>query len=176
VFSDLQVTTRVETHKPTADRKIDMSRTSLTALAATVLLAATGCTSNRIVGHRLTQVGSWFGELGITGHLNEITIQAPSRMTKLSIIGDANKIVIEDRSTLAKIEIWGENNTISIPQHLVVRVNQWGKGNQIIRRPTEAQPAAEEPPTETTAQAPAPPVAVEDEPAAEPADAEGIPE
>ena len=127
-----------------------MIRTSLIALAASLLLAATGCNSaNRVVGHDLRQVGHWYGELGITGHLNQITVQSGSRLTRLSIIGDANHVVIEDQTTLGKIEVWGENNTISIPEQLVVRVNQVGKGTQIIRRPRETgTPAEAEPPAE----------------------------
>ncbi|MFQ5806034.1 MAG: hypothetical protein ACE5I3_06255 [Phycisphaerae bacterium] len=119
-----------------------MTRTSLTTLAATMVLAATGCASNRIVGHNLKQVGRWYGELGITGHLNEITVQSRSRLTKLSIIGDANHVVVEDHATLGKIEIWGENNTVSVPGYLVVRSNQVGKGTRIIRRPRETSTPA----------------------------------
>lgn len=127
-----------------------MIRTSLVALAAATLLAATGCTSaNRIVGKNLTQVGHWYGELGISGHLNKITVQSQSRLTKLSILGDGNEVVIEDHVTLGKIEIWGANNTVSIPTQLVVCVNQVGDGSRVIRRPAEVDTA------ETTVEAPA---------------------
>jgi hypothetical protein len=116
-----------------------MIRTALCASVALTVLAATGCASaNRIVGHNLKEVGQWYGELGVTGHLNEITIRSGSRLTKLSIIGDANHVVVEDQTTLGKIEVWGSNNTISIPEDLVVRVNQVGKGTQIVRRPPAA--------------------------------------
>jgi len=136
-----------------------MSRRSLTALAATIFLATLGCSSNRIIGHNLKQVGRWWGELGITGHLNEITVQSGSRLTKLSIIGDANQVVIEEHATLGKIEVWGGNNTVSIPEHLVVRMNQVGKGTRIIRRPHAASL-----PTEAAMETHVPPP----EPAAEP--------
>lgn len=156
-----------------------MRKTSLIALAATMLTAATGCFSaNRIVGHELRQVGRWYGELGITGHLNEVTIQSRSRLTKLSIIGDANHVMVEDHATLAKIEIWGENNTVSIPAHLVVRVNQVGKGSRVIRRPGETEapiePAMETyaPPTRIEVK---PPIEPAEEPVAEPATGEELP-
>jgi hypothetical protein len=141
-----------------------MTRTSLTAFAACALLAVTGCASdNRIVGHNLKQVGHWYGELGITGHLNEITVQSGSRLTKLSIIGDANHVVVEDQTTLGKIEVWGENNTITVPEHLVVRMYQVGKGTRIVRQPRETPS-----PTEAAVRTYAPPIRLEVEPPAEP--------
>jgi hypothetical protein len=162
------------------NRNTDMRKTSLIGLAAVVLLAATGC-GNRIVGHNLKEEGHWYGELGITGHLNEVTIKSRSELTKLSIIGDANHVIVEDRTVLGKIEVWGENNTISIPERLVVRINQWGKGTQVIRRPAEAprvtEPPAREPPIEAfpsgemeepAATSSQKPVTGESEPAADP--------
>jgi len=131
-----------------------MTRTSLIAIAAAALLLATGCTSsNRIVADKLTQTGSWYGELGITGHLNNVNVKAPSRITKLSIIGDANKIHVDDDVTLGKIEIWGGNNIINLPPHLVVCINQVGKGNQVVRRATTAELEAQaaQPPVEPNA-------------------------
>ena len=112
-----------------------MTRISLIALAAAGLLAATGCTSaNRVVGNNLIQVGHWYGELGITGHHNKITVRAQSRITKLSILGSGNEVTVEDHATLGKIEIWGADNTVSIPAHLVVRINQCGDGSRVVRR------------------------------------------
>jgi hypothetical protein len=146
-----------------------MSKTLLSALTAAVLVAVTGCAStNRIVGHKLKEVGHWYGELGITGHLNEVTVRSQSRLTTLSIIGDGNTVVVEDRSTLAKIEIWGGNNTISIPDNLVVRVSQVGKGNQIIRRKPEPSAPLREPVTEAAPKMHMPPETVEEEPPAQP--------
>lgn len=147
-----------------------MTRTSLGALVAATLLAVTGCTAaNRIVGKNLTQVGQWYGELGISGHLNKITVRPPSQLTKLSIIGDANEVMIEDHVALGKIEIWGANNTISIPAQLVVRVNQVGDGSRVIRRPAEVETAPDtaaeavaEPAPEPTGETP-PPVAEPDD-------------
>jgi len=138
-----------------------MSRILLGALVTATALAASGCTSaNRIVGHEIKQSGRWYGELGLTGHLNEITVLSPSRLTKLSIIGDANKINIDDGVTLGKIEIWGENNVVSIPQHLVVRVNQVGGNSRVVRRAPGA-PLVEPPPA--TAQPFPPPALIEAE-------------
>ena len=112
-----------------------MIQKTVFALAGVALLACTGCfSSNRIVGSNLHEESSWYGELGITGHLNEVVIRSGSTITKLSILGDANKVTVEDRVSLGKIEVWGENNEISIPNRLVVRVNKWGDGTRIHRR------------------------------------------
>jgi hypothetical protein len=111
-----------------------MTRTALIATAAAALLAATGCSStNRIVGHNITQAGHWYGELGITGDNSNITVQTGSRLTKLSVLGDGNTVTVQERCSLGKIELWGENNTVNVPDYLVVRITQWGPANQIIR-------------------------------------------
>jgi hypothetical protein len=130
-----------------------MTRTPLIALAAAALLAATGCSStNRIVGHNLTQTGHWYGELGITGNLNNITVQTGSRLTKLSILGDGNVVTLEDRCSLGKVELWGEANTVNIPDHLVVRIAQVGPGNQIVRHGTAPDTSALPAPSELAAE------------------------
>jgi hypothetical protein len=99
------------------------------------LLACSGCTStNRIVGREGVHAGDWYGELGITGHVNQVTVKSGSRLDKLSIIGDLNKVFVEDRVVLAKVEVWGENNEISVPEWLIVRDYRVGKNNRIVRR------------------------------------------
>lgn len=99
------------------------------------LLACSGCTStNRIVGREGVHASDWYGELGVTGHVNQVTVKSGSRLDKLSIIGDMNKIFVEDRVVLAKVEVWGENNEISIPEWLIVRDYRVGKNNRIVRR------------------------------------------
>lgn len=111
-----------------------MQKSTLILGLATLFLA-TGCTAtHRIVGHNGVHVGDWYGELGITGHVNNVTIKSGSRLDKLSIIGDMNKVFVEDRVVLGKIEVWGENNEIQVPERLIVRDYRVGKGNQIIRR------------------------------------------
>jgi len=123
-----------------------MSNKALGVVAVIVLAAAGGCaSSNRIAANKLTQTGSWYGELGIAGYLNDITVDSRSRLTKLSILGDANKVTVEDGATLGKVEIWGDDNTISIPEHLVIRVNEVGDGNKIVRRPAAPRKLAAEP-------------------------------
>ena len=111
-----------------------MKNTALIAASVILFGSLLGCGSNRIVGHSLTQTGHWYGELGITGHLNNITVEKGSTLTKLSIIGDGNTVDIADGCTLGKIELWGDRNTVDIPGHLVVRVAEVGDGNKIIRR------------------------------------------
>jgi hypothetical protein len=146
-----------------------MSGTRLIALAAAAALVATGCTSsNRIVGDKMTHAGHWYGELGVTGHLNNVRVHSQSRLTKLSIIGDANKVMVEDDTTLGKIEVWGQNNTISVPEDLIVRVHEVGSGTQIIRRPAGSAPVFEQPVARSTGQIEAPSKMVADETEAEP--------
>lgn len=102
----------------------------------------TGCANdNRMVGHHMTERREWHGEMGITGHLNNVTIVPPSRITKLSVMGDGNEVTIMDTVTCGKIEVWGNNNKFHIPTRLVVRISNVGD-NQFIRedRPGEAGP------------------------------------
>lgn len=115
-----------------------MSRITSIVLGTAALLAVTGCSStNRIVGHNLTQAGHWYGELGITGDGNNITVESGSRLTKLSVLGSGNRVTMEERCSLGKIELWGENNTVHLPDYLVVRITQWGEANQIVRHGPE---------------------------------------
>lgn len=100
-----------------------------------VVALMTGC-SNRVVGHRGIHASVWNGHLGVTGHLNQVTIQKGSRLDKLSVIGDGNDIKVEEQVTLGKLEIWGENNTISIPDRLLIREDRIGKRNSLVRRKT----------------------------------------
>ncbi len=107
-----------------------------------LLFGASGCVaSNRIVGHKIQQDGAWYGEFGITGHLNEITVLSGSRLQKLSVIGDGNFVVVQDGVTLGKIEIWGENNFVSVPTDLIVRKNISGSKSLVVpRAPGEPPP------------------------------------
>jgi len=150
-----------------------MTRTALIAMGAAALLAASGCSStNRIVGHNLIQTGHWYGELGITGDSNNITVETGSRLTKLSVLGDGNTVTVEEHCSVGKIELWGENNTVNIPDYMVVRIAQWGPENQIVRRgpgtpapmPRLAADRAAEPPEQPTTIDAAP----ADEPVGEP--------
>lgn len=100
------------------------------------LVVLSGCaTDNRIVGNRLTQSGHWYGNMGITGTLNNVTIEERSRINRLSIVGDANIVNVDENVTMGKIEVWGNNNTISLPERLArfVRFSQVGK-NTIVQR------------------------------------------
>ena len=146
-----------------------MNRTALIAMAVAVLLAATGCSStNRIVGHNLTQTGHWYGELGITGDGNNITVATGSRITKLSVLGDGNTVTVKDHCSLGKIELWGENNTVNIPDYLVVRVAQWGLENRVVRHgPAGAAPMPQLA-ADRAAETPEQPVNIDAAPAEEP--------
>lgn len=131
-----------------------MNRVLALTVVPVALLMLAGCASNAIIGSQLAQEDHWYGELGVTGHLNKLTVLGESQLTRLSVLGDANTIVVQDDATLAKIEICGENNTISVPENLVIRESIWGKGNQVIRRPMGWKVAADtetEPPRSTPA-------------------------
>jgi len=99
------------------------------------LLLVGGCAVNATVGHQSTRSGVWFGDLGVTGHGNNLTVQRGSRLHKISFIGDNNTVTCEDDVLVSHIEFWGSNNTITIPAGLLIRVTEVGKGNTVIRRP-----------------------------------------
>lgn len=109
------------------------------AIAALGLVSAalTGCggPSNRIVGNRLERSGQWFGDLGVTGHLNKVTVENGSRIRKLSIVGNANEVALQDDVTCGKIEVWGADNVVIVPDDLILRDNQVGHRSRIVRRP-----------------------------------------
>lgn len=111
-----------------------MRKTIGLGLIAIFVSFLAGCGDNRIVGHRITQRGTWHGEFGVTGNLNQVHIRAGSKLTKLKIFGDMNKVIVEDRVPIARLEIWGENNVVSIPEYMRVIVASVGKGNRVIRR------------------------------------------
>ncbi len=123
-------------------------------VACTVLLATgliAGCGANRISGDHIRQRNIWYGNLGITGDYNDITVARGSRLIKLSILGHHNEVTVENGVTLNKVEIFGDGNTVRIPEQLIVRVNQAGKGNRILRQqsgetPPAAPASAPEPP------------------------------
>lgn len=125
---------------------------------AILLTVACGCaSSNRIVGHNMTEVGDWYGELGISGDLNEVTVLHGSRVRKLSILGDGNTVRVEEGVTLPKVEIWGGRNTVFVPQYLLVRVSQVGNANQVVRYPPGTDLNRLTPETYFTAPAPTSP-------------------
>lgn len=108
-------------------------RSACMGLCLLTLGLASGCiNNNRIVASRVSQANTWYGELGITGHGNDITIQSGSDLTRLSIIGDFNKVRVEPRSTLGKIEIWGKDCKVYVPARMVIRKNVVGHGSEII--------------------------------------------
>ncbi len=107
-------------------------------LAVTVfgLLAGVGCATNPMVANGVTRTDTYFGDLGITGNGNVITIADGSRVPKLSLIGNNNSITVEEGATIQKIEFLGKNNTVSIPDYLYIRTSEIGS-NRIVRRPRE---------------------------------------
>jgi len=115
-----------------------MSTRILMGLGMAALLGVAGCayrTGNRVFGDNVKRSTTWYGELGITGHLNEVIVEPGSKLTKLSIIGEGNTVQVADGVPLGKIEVWGGNNTIYIPENLDIRSDLVGKGNRIIPRP-----------------------------------------
>lgn len=117
-----------------------MARMALAALALGLVVAAGGCAQNATIGDAGEKAGVFFGDVGITGHGNTLTIQRGSRVWKLSIIGDNNRVTVEEDVTLNRIEFWGNGNVVSVPDYLVFRTTEVGS-NQIIRRPTAGRPA-----------------------------------
>jgi hypothetical protein len=128
------------------------------------LLVCAGCASdNRIVGNRTIQGDTWYGDFGIVGHLNEVTVRTGSKLHKLKVAGDGNKVWVEDHVPLGKVEVWGANNELNVPETLYFVRSVWGKGNRIVTRPrgmTQAEFLRNPPityrPTDWTAAEPAP--------------------
>lgn len=113
-----------------------MKKAACVVLAWGLLSVSVGCgPSNRVVGDRLIKQEQYFGDLGVTGHLNEVTVLRGSDLVKLSVIGDANQVNIDEGVTLGKVEVWGSDNVISVPEHLVLRQSSVGNRTTILRRP-----------------------------------------
>ena len=108
------------------------------AIAAVVWL--TGCAANPIVGHGVSQVGRYRGDVGITGNGAELTIQSGSEVPKLSIVGDACIVNVEDGAVVRRIEFWGAASTVTIPDNLEPMVASMGT-NKVVRRPVGQPPA-----------------------------------
>jgi len=124
---------------------------ALFGFTAVIWLAALGCAVNPSVGKGITTAQKYFGDLGVEGHNQNVTILKASRVTKLSIIGDNNTVSVEDGAAVYRIEFWGNGNTVIVPESLwVLRTNMVGT-NQVIRRPSGAPPV---PPLETLAETP----------------------
>lgn len=101
----------------------------------------------------------FFGDLGIKGDRNNVTVQPGSRLTKMSFWGNDNTVAIEDDVTLPQVEFFGLNNTISMPQHLMIRLTEVGEGNKVVRQPMGSaglRPALRRVPATTGTSYPAP--------------------
>ncbi len=94
-----------------------------------------GCAQHAFVGHQNAWGGRWFGDVGIKGNGNNVDVQRGSNLRKLSVFGNNNCVTVEDSVTLVHVEFVGKNNTVTIPAGLLVRLTDWGTGNQLIRRP-----------------------------------------
>lgn len=113
-----------------------MTRVIFRGIAVGLLVLATGCAHNSIFGDGGMRSDQFFGDLGITGDQNGITVESGSRLHKLSILGHNNTITVAENVRIAQIEFWGKGNTVSLPEDMVVRTTEVGT-NQIIRRPRE---------------------------------------
>ena len=113
-----------------------MNRILTGVLALGLLLVTTGCAHNAIVAHESVRVGTFFGDLGIKGNGNSMTVLRGSRLTKVSFWGDHNTVTVEQGVTLAHVEFFGKHNTVSIPDTLMVRLTEVGEGNKVLRRET----------------------------------------
>lgn len=112
-----------------------MNKLLLTVASLALISGAAGCAHNALVGHESQRGGRFYGDYGIKGNNNTITIQKGSRITKLSFWGDGNTATVEDGVTLQHVEFFGSNNTVSVPGFLTFRVTQVGQNNQVVRRP-----------------------------------------
>jgi len=127
----------------------------LGALTAGLLLSTMGCAHNSIIGRGVTRADQYFGNLGITGSGNNVTVLAGSRVPKLSLLGDNCTVTIQDGAFLHRVEFWGKNNVVSIPDAMILRTSEVGY-NQIIRRSRETPRSADVAPWSGTPQTAAP--------------------
>jgi hypothetical protein len=111
-----------------------MMRVLIAAVAVGLLVGTTGCAHNAIVANNALRVGVFYGDVGVKGDGNNVTILRGSRVPKLSILGNRNMVTVEENVTLAHVEFWGLDNTVSIPETLTIRITEMGRGHQIIRR------------------------------------------
>lgn len=112
-----------------------MNKVAATCVCGWLGLMLTACTSeNRFVGNQLTREGRWYGEFGVVGHLNTVTVLEGSRLTTLKVVGDGNNVFVEDYVPVGKVEIWGANNEVSVPDVLFVRDSVWGHGSRVTVR------------------------------------------
>jgi hypothetical protein len=147
----------------------------LSALAAGLVLANVGCAVNPIVGTNVTMSQQYFGDVGIVGQGDNLTILTGSRVNKLSIQGDNNTITLQDGVTVWKIEFWGKGNTVSAAEDLSFRTNSVG-ANQIIRRPRAMMPTPRyEPAPPPYTPLPGEPTPAQARPAPKPAEQPALP-
>jgi hypothetical protein len=127
----------------------------MSALAAGLLLVASGCASAPVQGNGVVMSQQFFGNLGVVGNGSNITVLPGSRLEKISVIGNNCQIFVHDNVTLWKIEFWGNGNAVSLPETLVVRLNNVGK-NQVIKRPRGMDTPNFPPPAESDTTEPPP--------------------
>mgnify|MGYP001436812360 CR=1 FL=1 len=146
---------------------------ALFGLAAGLWLTTLGCAVNPSVGTGISTAQKYFGDLGVQGHNQNVTVLKGSRVTKLSIIGNNNTVTVEDGASIYRVEFWGNGNTVIVPENLwLIRTNNVGT-NQLVRRPSGAPPIV---PLDTTRET-APPTAEESKAAptaAKPAPAKSV--
>lgn len=104
-----------------------------------LLVVGSGCSNSTLVAHNTARNGAFYGDYGVFGHSNQVTIARESRLNKLSIMGDGNSVTVEDGARVVKIEFFGKNNTVSIPFGLKLREAEVGHGNAIVQRPEPAR-------------------------------------
>lgn len=112
------------------------TRVGLFALCG-VAMVLCGCAGNSMISHKTVRSARWYGDVGITGHQNIVTIEKESLVFELSIMGDNNEITVEDGASLAKIEIWGSSNTISLPAGMHPKYRNIGDNNKVTNRPIQ---------------------------------------
>lgn len=111
------------------------------------ILALCGCAGNSVIAHKTTRAAKWYGDVGITGHQNVLTIEKNSLVFELSIMGDNNEVIVEDGASLAKIEIWGSNNTVTLPDGMHPKYRSVGDNNKVQNRVAPWRTGADTDPT-----------------------------
>lgn len=109
-----------------------MLRLGLIGLITAVAILSAGCAHTSITGSGGRYAYVLYGDVGITGEDNELTVKSGSEVHKLSIMGEDIRVIVEDGALLEKVEIVGEDNEVRYPAGMLIEYSELGESNRMI--------------------------------------------
>lgn len=106
------------------------TRISLTCLIALAIMLA-GCNTTYLTSSGSRYSGVYYGELGLKGEDNELTLLDGTDLTKLSVMGKDNRVVVRPGANVMKVEIVGEDNRVECPAGMSVEYTEIGEDNEL---------------------------------------------